>query len=293
MDLTKAKKNNRLMKSLTGMSVDEFEILLPRFEQCLKEAGMKKDRQRAIGGGKKGVLSSPAHKLFFMLFYLKVYPVYDVAGFLFGGVDKSRPCRWVSDLLPILEKALGRTCRLPARKIESVEEFFRLFPSTKDLFVDGTERPAQRPKGKNQARRYSGKKNRHTRANLLGCNERKEILLLSPTRNGKAHDKKLWDKSSWEPAIPPDIALWLDKGFEGIHGPNVIRPKKKHKNKELTPEQKQENKIISGLRIINEHAIAGIKRLNSLSHVYRNRKGQDDKFILLASGIWNLHLQTS
>ncbi|WP_440867621.1 transposase family protein [Symbiopectobacterium purcellii] len=33
----------------------------------------------------------------------------------------------------------------------------------------------------------------------------------------------------------------------------------------LSPEQKQENKIISGIRITVEHAIAGIKRLGCMT----------------------------
>jgi len=92
------------------------------------------------------------------LFYLKVYPTFDVAGFIFN-VNRSQACRWMHKLLPIIEKALDRRFVLPKRKIETVDEFLKLFPDTKDIFADATERPVQRPsKNKKQRKYYSGKK---------------------------------------------------------------------------------------------------------------------------------------
>ncbi|GHT95804.1 hypothetical protein FACS1894122_13640 [Alphaproteobacteria bacterium] len=46
-------KHDRLMKSLTGLSREEFEVLLPTFEQVWKESLESKERQRAVGGGLK------------------------------------------------------------------------------------------------------------------------------------------------------------------------------------------------------------------------------------------------
>jgi DDE superfamily endonuclease len=53
----------------------------------------------------------------------------------------------------------------------------------------------------------------------------------------------------------------------------VMMPYKKPRGKELTKEQKQENKAISGIRIVVDHAINGIKRFGSMSNTYRNKKG--------------------
>lgn len=62
-------------------------------------------------------------------------------------------------LLPILEKALDRKFVLPKRQIGTMDEFIKLFPEVKDIFVDATERVVQRPKdNKKQKRLYSGKK---------------------------------------------------------------------------------------------------------------------------------------
>ncbi|WP_440863144.1 transposase family protein [Symbiopectobacterium purcellii] len=48
--------------------------------------------------------------------------------------------------------------------------------------------------------------------------------------------------------IPPEVTIWADTGFQGIdkQHPNTQIPKKGTRKRPLSPEQKQENKIISG-----------------------------------------------
>ena len=101
------------------------------------------------------------------------------------------------------------------------------------------------------------------------------------------------DKETSFRFIPPECCLWLDKGFQGVQHEhkNIMMPKKKPKNGTLTAAEKEENRVISALRMPIENTFAGLKRMNCLYHVYRNRKGQDDKFIFLAAGLWNLNLE--
>lgn len=298
MDVIRAMKNGRLLKAVMGVTLLEFETLLPTFEKVLLESRLKKSRLRAPGGGRKGVLGFAHQKLFFLLYYLKVYPTYDLASLLWGA-DRSRICRWVQNGLPLLEQTLGRACVLPVRRIGSMEAFLKHFPEVKDLFIDGTERRTQRPtKNRNLHRRYSGKKKAHTRKNLIATDASKRVLLLSSTKNGRRHDKWRVEQTHWLKAIPPSTTLWVDTGFMGIEqqlqtGVTLMRPQKGSKHHPLSPEQKEENRIISGLRVVCEHAIGGIKRFGALFFPYRNRKGQDDSFMLLASGLWNLHLTLS
>ena len=105
--------------------------------------------------------------------------------------------------------------------------------------------------------------------------------MLTPTKAGRYHDKTLFDKETSFRCISPDRTLWLDKGFQGVqrHHKNVMMPKKKPKNAQLTRDEKTENRVISALRMPIEHVFAGLKRMNCLRHVYRNRNGQDDQFI--------------
>ncbi|MFI3188406.1 MAG: transposase family protein, partial [Methylococcales bacterium] len=125
----------------------------------------------------------------------------------------------------------------------------------------------------------------HTRKNIVMANPEKKILFLSPTKAGRYHDKKLFDKDTSFRGIPPDRTLWLDKGFQGVqhHPKNVMMPKKKPKNGQLTADEKAENRVISALRMPIEHVFAGLKRMNCLRHIYRNRDGQDDQFIFLTA----------
>lgn len=289
-----ALENNRLMRSLTGMDKVGFEVLLASFANLLLVSFKNKKRLREVGGGRKGILREVGHKLFFILFYLKVYPTYDLAGFIFNA-DKSRISRWVDYFLPLLEEALGHQAVLPKRKVSSIAEFLSLWPEVKDVFIDGTERQTQRPKSQKLSRkRYSGKKRRHTRKNAIVATEGRKILIVSPTKGGRVHDLNQLNKTGMLCHLPPKVTVWADKGYQGLQkqvNNTVMVPMKKPKGKPLSLDQRRENKIIAGLRIVVEHAINGIKRFGSMSGIYRNRKGQDDQMIGICAGLWNLHLQ--
>lgn len=196
MNNTKILSNDRLCKAFTGLSVQEFENLVPDFEWNLREAygSANPKRKRKQGGGRKGKLPTAMDKLIFILNYLKCYPTYDFASVLWD-LDRSRCCRRVQFLLPVLEKTLGRKLQLPDRHIRSIEEFIEKFPELKDVFIDGTERRVQRPiSQKRRKKLYSGKKKTTTRKNVVVSDEERRILVLSPTKTGRRHDKRLTDK---------------------------------------------------------------------------------------------------
>jgi len=69
------------------------------------------------------------------------------------------------------------------------------------------------------------------------------------------------------------IAAWTDTGFQGAKDQhaNTVMPVKASKNKPLTAEQKANNRVISGIRIVSEHAIGGFKRFKAASDIYRNK----------------------
>lgn len=297
LNLDRIYKKERLMRGMTGLTIKQFNELIEAFdnvyEKTIDADRSKRGCERKKGAGKKPRLATARLKLFFVLIYLKCYPTYDVLGVLFD-LDGGNCCDWIKRLLPVLETTLGEKHMLPARKIRSVEEFLRLFPHEKDLLIDGTERRTQRSScHKTQRKHYSGKKGCHTRKNLAMVNPERKILFLSPTKAGRYHDKKLFDKETSFRFIPSDRHLWLDKGFQGVQHQhkNVMIPKKKPKNGALTGSEKEQNRLISALRMPIEHVFAGLKRMNCLHHVYRNRNGQDDQFIFLSAGLWNLNLE--
>ncbi|NBS69302.1 hypothetical protein EBT31_10375, partial [bacterium] len=123
---------------------------------------------------------------------------------------------------------------------------------------------------------------------------KKRILILTKSKSGRRHDKRLADKEELFARLPPEVTAWTDTGFQAVHAqhPNTRMPKKATKNHPLTEEERQDNRIISGLRIVAEHAIGGMKRLKAAADIYRNRIPRtDDRFNLLAAGLWNFHLQ--
>jgi hypothetical protein len=298
MYIQSALHSDRLCASLTGLRVSEFSDLVLQFENNYKEywITLRDDRKRKVGAGRKGKLPTREEKLFASLMYLKVYPTFDVFGFHIG-CNRSQAKRWIDHLFPVLEMTLKRKLVLPERKITSVEEFQRLFPEIKEIMVDATERKIQRPGNKKkQNKTYSGKKKIHARKNIIVSDKNKKVLMVSVTRSARRHDKRLADKDILFENIPQDVEVFVDTGFQGVkqkHN-NTFIPIKRSKGKPLTDEQKQWNKLISSIRVPVEHAIGGIKRYQSVTQTFRNKKQQlADTFILLSAGLWNYHLQFS
>jgi hypothetical protein len=302
MNIQSVLKSNSTCRALTGLDVNAFRRLLENFtwvyDQHVREQHKLNCKVRAFGGGKKGRFVTYEDKLFLILFFLKVYPTEAVMGVFFDICESATGMR-VRYLRPILEKTLGHLSVLPKRKIRSMEELFEKFPEIKEVYVDCMERPVQRKKNKKESNQnYSGKKKTTTRKNLIVSGkgitkDPREILFLSKTRKGKRHDKKISDKDQLHRYINDDIEIYQDTGFQGtqkLH-PNVQMPKKKTKKKPLTAEEKENNKLISSIRIIAEHSNWGLKRLNAITHIFRHKISQlDDTCMLLAAGVWNFHL---
>jgi DDE superfamily endonuclease/Helix-turn-helix of DDE superfamily endonuclease len=294
MNINRVLENNRLIKALTGLSIIEFNELAKLFaKELLIIKQRKRDRKRAIGGGRRGILPDHIHKLFYILFYFKVYPTFDMASFVFN-TSRSKTCEWVKKYQPVLEQSLKKALVLPKRKISTPEELYQLIPSIKDLLIDGVERKALRAKKpKTAAKRYSGKKKMHTRKNIVCCDDKRRILFLSKSKNGKLHDKKALDKTGLPEILPHELTVWVDKGFRGIDKrckSKIMMPKHNSKKNPLTKLEKANNAVISGIRMTVEHAINGIKRFGVIANPFRNKNGSDDKFTELCSGLWNWHL---
>ena len=104
-----ALRSDRVLKALTSLSLVEFIDLTDRFAGVLaahRAAAQSTPRQRQAGAGRKPTLTTAEENLFFILFYVKCYPTFDVAGVLFQ-VHRCQPHRWVHTLLPLLEQTLA------------------------------------------------------------------------------------------------------------------------------------------------------------------------------------------
>ena len=141
-----------------------------------------------------------------------------------------------------------------------------------------------------QKRWYRGKKKRHTMKTLvIVCKKTRKVICVVFS-NGKKHDFKLFAES--EVQMNEEIEAQTDTGFIGtrkLHE-NSVLPHKKPKGRQLTKEQKRENRVISGKRVSNEHAIGFIKRFRIVSERYRNRRKRFGLRFNLIAGICNFEL---
>lgn len=274
----KLKTKARIFRSLTGLSLSEFEKLLPSFEQAwqdylCREYIHRDDRKRRYGGGRKAELKDHRDKLLFILLYFRQYPTQEVQGFLFG-IGQAQANEWIHRLTGVLNQALGYEQQLPERNPRKLKEVLESCPDL-EFVIDGTERVINRPQDKEKRdQHYSGKQKRTTVKNNLITERRRggKVKYLSDTVEGKRHDKKLADDEKYE--FPEGSKLWKDTGFQGYEPANVetFQPKKKPRGKELTSEEKERNQKLSRERVIVEHHIGGVKRSRIVHDTFRNRK---------------------
>jgi hypothetical protein len=103
LNIQRALENDRRLRALTGLNRKAFDELCVVFGAVYQESLQcdPKPRKRARGGGRKARLRSMEAKLFFILFYFKVYPTFDILGWLFD-LERGRSNRWVHRLQGIM-----------------------------------------------------------------------------------------------------------------------------------------------------------------------------------------------
>ncbi len=147
-------KTDRQFSATTGFTKVEFYDLV--FEYDLTEA-------QFLEGGNlppnfPATLQKVEERVFFTLYFLKVYPTLDVLGICFG-MDATTASKFLGRSLFILEKSLQRVKMLPTRQFLDHKELQRVLADHKELFIDATERRTQRPENEaDQEDAYSGKK---------------------------------------------------------------------------------------------------------------------------------------
>lgn len=291
------KERPELLLAMTSLTKSEFEQLLPDFQQAwdqyIQESYVRRaGRQRQYGGGKsETTLVTIGYKLLFILYYFKAYPLQEIIAYSFG-MTQSTANDWIQVLTEVLKNALDKGKHLPERDPKILEDVLKA--NAEDEYgIDGTERRIVRPKDDEVQRYYySGKKKTHTVKNIIigGITEQK-VNYLSQTYEGKKHDKGIVDDEA--PAIPEGVSLYKDTGFQGYEPEGVItfQPLKKPRGKELTPEQKEENRLISKVRVMIEHVISGVKRCRIVKDIFRNTiTDYEDIVMEIACGLHNFRV---
>ena len=99
------------------------------------------------------------------------------------------------------------------------------------------------------------------RENNLMITADSKVVLLTPSYEGRIHDKRIADRVGYSP--PRGSILYQDSGFQGFTFPDVkiIQPEKKPKGRHLRVEEKAKNREISSIRIRVEHAISSYQKI--------------------------------
>lgn len=277
-------------KSMTGFDPVAFDSLFlavagAHAKRCHASTTTKRKgqpRERAYGAGRH-YSHDLRDRLLMALVWLRIYPTYEVLGFLFC-LDKTNARDNVRDVLATLETLADFAFEQPAvdrRKAGSVREVMDAFPDVR-VVVDAKEQRCQRPQStpEDDAQKpyYSGKKKCHTLKTEIGVEPDGRIGALSASVPGGAvHDLVLLRRTGLIARLDPETeAGMLDRGYQGIRtnypGYRLYLPFKASKNHPLTEEQKAYNRHLAQYRIVVEHALAQMNQFQVLAQVYRHAR---------------------
>jgi len=291
LDYESVKDKPKTFRAMTSLDRFEFEELCSVFSEVWNEHTHQHEKDPAKGG-RKPILKTMQDRLFFILFYLKVYPLQEVLAHLFDR-SQGQANFYIYELSAVWRETLKKTGDLPTRIPE--ERLAKLAEEEgQDFGIDGTERRRERPKDPvYQKRYYSGKKKAHTIKNnlVVGLDDRR-IKHLSKTHEGKKQDKKISDEEGI--TVPAGSDLYRDSGFQGhnLPGVNLHQPKKKPRGSELNLVDKVQNRLVASVRIVVEPIIAGVKRCRIVKDIFRNTKeAYEDMVMELACGLHNFRTE--
>ncbi len=152
------KGKSKTFRAMTGIDLGEFTKLLPYFHRAYMAQLIVDGHDSETRRGRPGNLATMEDKLFFILYYLKTYPLQEVLGYSFN-LSQGLANRWIHRLCPVLQSSLKSMGHAPSRLPEEVlERLSQEMPQA--LGLDATERHIQRPiDDVVQKEYYSGKKN--------------------------------------------------------------------------------------------------------------------------------------
>jgi DDE superfamily endonuclease len=244
-------------------------LVLPELEKDrTRKLKKRKSRKRAYiekDGRPREVL--PIHKLLMCLLYMRHNTSHEVAGRLVGFSADSSENAFV-EVLPVLNRLF------PNQKWEAEKRYGRhdekWSPSKVErVIVDSFETYLPRPSNnERQKRLYSGKKKRHTIKTQIYTDQDGGILQVGKAYRGPKSDIKIYEE---EPIIDElkDKPMMGDKAYCDQKHPEIETPYKKPKGKELSEEQKAENKEVSSKRVMVEHGIRKVKGWKIARDEYR------------------------
>jgi DDE superfamily endonuclease/Helix-turn-helix of DDE superfamily endonuclease len=288
-----------VFRSMTGLRVAEFDTLvadlLPRHAASERARLQCPTRQRALGAGHPFALR-PRDQLLLTVVWLRVYPIHEVLGYLFG-VSDTTATRLIARWLPLLEAAGRDTMRLPDPGRKHRRHLDALLADTPDLavIIDTFEQRVQRPRDRAAADRlYSGKKKQHTLKSQLTINEiTGEIAEVADSVPGPTADITLVEQSGVLARLPPGVGALGDLGYPGLDKlhPQGAIPRRKPRGRARPPEDIAYNRAFARRRIAVEHTIGQVRSYQSLSQTDRHHRRNHPARVRAVAGLVNRRLR--
>lgn len=280
-------KTPKAFSALTGLTRDEFDRLFEAFEAAAEahraasthtKRGSRR-RTRAAGAGHPHALASRT-RLLLALVWLRVYPTYELLGWLFG-LDKSNAWHNAQDVPEVLDTMTDFPFDRPdpdRRKLQTAAAVMGAFPEVR-VIIDAKEQAFHRPTGWDRQKPfYSGKKKRHTIKNQVACTPGGRIVSVSTTAPGRTHDLTVLRYTGLLDRLPAGAGVMTDKGYIGVATDAgtrpVVTPIRASKNHPLTDDQKASNRVINGCRVVVEHVMAQLSRFQVLRQMFRSVFGR-------------------
>ena len=99
--------------AMTSLYRSEFEELCRAFGEVWNEHTHQNERDPSKGG-RKPILKTMEDRLFFILFYLKTYPLQEILAHLFG-MSQGQANYYIYETSAVLRKTLEKSGNLPPR----------------------------------------------------------------------------------------------------------------------------------------------------------------------------------
>lgn len=203
-----------VFQKCTGLSVDRFDQLVEEVLPLYREAEARRlnhpQRPRAVGAGHPFELEL-RHHLLLTVIWLRLYPLHEVLGYLFG-VSDATVSRLIERVLPLLEASGRDGMRLPdpgKKRRRQLPELLKDIPEL-TVIVDSFEQRVQRPP--HDESHYSGKKSSiHSKVSLWwtvtpgGLSRCRRVYPAPPLTSSCWNKAGCWNgcqrKSDW-------VAIW-------------------------------------------------------------------------------------
>ncbi|MEG4118403.1 transposase family protein [Microcoleus sp. N9_B4] len=276
---------------LIGLDYEQLQQLIQNAErlhhekQALLES--KKVRIIAGGGGRKPKLSR-GEQIILTLVYLRHMTTFQLLGIQFGVSESTANDTfnyWLPQLRELLPCSLLEQVKKNAADYEIVKEILTEY----ELIVDTYEQVRERPGDKDEQEKYfSGKKSNHTfKSQIIVMPDGRDIVDVVAGKPGPKSDITLFREERSQ--FDPQQRFKGDKAYVGEA--LITTPIKKTRNRELTTEQKEQNKAFSAKRIFVEHRIRSLKIFRVVQERFRLNPQKYEQVVLTICGIVRLRIR--